>query len=351
MKTNKKILLLLLVINNVIFCEENSVYCISSYKSGPQNVYYLTGMGDRLFSYKDAAANQDNWAKPFKSLCEVYEAKGYKFYTSLPSLLDENFKKNIYRIFCHNVPSESWCQTLGEELLKKTIIIITEPKHVFPNNYNPESLKYFNKILTWDDTVIDSKKFFKYYFVQSSLAMIENIYPFNEKKMCTLIASNKNFSHENALYKARQEAIEFFESKHSDSFDFYGFGWNQSYRTYKGEILNKTEVLRKYKFCICYENISNQSGYITEKIFGVFIAGCVPIYWGAPNITNYIPENCFIDRRKFPDLASLYHYISTMTEEEYNKYLNSIKKFLESPNSEKFSVSNFVSTLIKISEL
>ena len=40
-------------------------------------------------------------------------------------------------------------------------------------------------------------------------------------------------------------------------------------------------------------------GYITEKIFDSFAAWCVPVYWGASNVTDYIPEGCFIDRRKF----------------------------------------------------
>ena len=30
---------------------------------------------------------------------------------------------------------------------------------------------------------------------------------------------------------------------------------------------NKLDVIKKYKFCLCYENICDQRGYITERIF------------------------------------------------------------------------------------
>ena len=52
---------------------------------------------------------------------------------------------------------------------------------------------------------------------------------------------------------------------------------------------------KNISFAICYENARDIPGYITEKIFDCFFAGCVPIYWGgAPNVTDHIPANTFI---------------------------------------------------------
>ena len=42
---------------------------------------------------------------------------------------------------------------------------------------------------------------------------------------------------------------------------------------------SKIEWLKQYKFNICFENAS-YPGYLTEKIFDAFEAGCIPIYWG-----------------------------------------------------------------------
>ena len=74
------------------------------------------------------------------------------------------------------------------------------------------------------------------------------------------------------------------------------------YPSYAGEISSKRAILEQYKFSICYENMSDMPGYITEKIFDCFFAGCVPIYLGASNMTDYIPGGTFIDKRKFSGL-------------------------------------------------
>lgn len=64
------------------------------------------------------------------------------------------------------------------------------------------------------------------------------------------------------------------------------------------DISNKTlydlpklvSVYSQYKFVICFEN-SKTDGYVTEKIFNVFLSGAIPIYDGAPNIGDYIHLN------------------------------------------------------------
>jgi hypothetical protein len=57
--------------------------------------------------------------------------------------------------------------------------------------------------------------------------------------------------------------------------------------------LELIQVYSQYKFIICFEN-SKTPGYVTEKIFNVFASGSIPIYDGAPNITDYIIPGSFI---------------------------------------------------------
>jgi len=315
--------------------------------TGPQNVYYGTGAGKWLLTEGGRIwTNQDNWSAPYRALCKVYEKKGYKFFSAIPKNLDDNFRKNVCAIYMHDMPDIGYCRRLGS-LLEKVVVIMTEPPHIIADNYDPQRQKFFKRVLTWDDRLVDNKKFFKYHFVQSQLTMIDDVVPFEEKKLCTFIGSNKNSHHRDELYSKRREAIQFFERVASHDFDFYGHGWNShQYSSYRGKVKSKTETLKRYKFSICYENIANQPGYITEKIFGSMIAGCVPIYWGADNITDYVPENCFIDKREFPNYKDLYLYISQMSEEEYNQYLQNIRDFLASPTTQKFSTDHFVKTLM-----
>ena len=104
--------------------------------------------------------------------------------------------------------------------------------------------------------------------------------------------------------------------------------------------------MQNYKFAICYENIKDQNGYITEKIFDCFFAGCVPIYWGAKNITDHIPENCFIDKRKFHTYEELYRYINSMDDITYLSYLDNIEEFLKSSESDPFKAEVFAQTIV-----
>jgi hypothetical protein len=109
--------------------------------------------------------------------------------------------------------------------------------------------------------------------------------------------------------------------------------------------------MQQYRFSICYENVRDLPGYVTEKIWDSFFAGCVPIYWGASNITSYIPEDCFIDRRKFTSHDELYRFMVSMSESEYITYQERIEAFLVSEKARPFSAEAFseiiVNTILK----
>jgi hypothetical protein len=104
--------------------------------------------------------------------------------------------------------------------------------------------------------------------------------------------------------------------------------------------------MKKYRFAIAYENIKDEDGYITEKIFDAFIAGCVPVYWGAKNITDYVSSDCFIDRREFKNNQELYRYMKNMNDDEYLKYLINIEHYLNSKKSQQFSADHFAKTIV-----
>jgi len=45
--------------------------------------------------------------------------------------------------------------------------------------------------------------------------------------------------------------------------------------------------ISNYKFMICFEN-SSLKHYLTEKLFNAYSNGTIPIYWGCPNIDEYV---------------------------------------------------------------
>jgi hypothetical protein len=161
-------------------------------------------------------------------------------------------------------------------------------------------------------------------------------------------------------YVDRLEAIRYF-SKYSD-FDLYGTWWDKPARytggkydsairaCYRGEVYDKCAALEQYKFSLVIEN-SFFVGGMSEKIIDSLFAGCVPVYWGAPDITDYVPEGAFIDFRKFNcDYARLNEYLRNMNEITYNGYIAEINAFVASKEAYDMGQEKFASDLIKIFE-
>lgn len=221
------------------------------------------------------------------------------------------------------------------------ILFLWEPPNVLGKMYKPKVTDCFARVYTWNDDLVDGKKFFKFYYPDLR-PMIPDVVPFEEKKLCTLVAScivNKSRS---SLYKEREKAISFFEGVGESGFEFYGRGWKgEDHKSYRGPLADKIQAVKQYRFSIAYENTQGLKGYITEKIFDCFAAGNVPVYWGAPNVTDFIPKDCFIDRRDFACMEDLYAFLKGMGKEEYEGYLRRIRLFLESDAAKKFSRQSF----------
>jgi hypothetical protein len=85
---------------------------------------------------------------------------------------------------------------------------------------------------------------------------------------------------------------------------------------------HKTEILKDYKFNICFENRISP-GYITAQIPEAKFAGCIPIFWGDTEGKNDFNPECYID---YTQMSSL----SELVEEVRNIYTNEdllIEKF------------------------
>ena len=284
--------------------------------------------------------------KPTNPIYQLREAL-YKLGYKVKQTRLEQPLVDVAYIISFNVPCDARIiHQLKNYPKEKLLLFLWEPPTTLPSNYDRAIHRVFSKVFTLFDDIIDNINYFKFYHPQPCLTMLSDVIDFNHKKLCTLIVGNKSSNHPDELYSKRKEAINFFESKHVKEFDFYGIGWPHSYQTYKGSIATKNSVLKKYKFSICYENMRNGNGYITEKIFDCFVAGCVPIYWGASNVADYIPQNCFINRENFSSMKELYSFIKKMPIETYNQYLANIKDFLKSDAAFLFSREYFIDNIL-----
>jgi hypothetical protein len=117
-----------------------------------------------------------------------------------------------------------------------------------------------------------------------------SLYLKEKNKNCSLVLSGKKTFPGHILRHQIQSL--------SQGVDCYGWG------SPGGAIDNKIVALKNYKYHLVIENIQ-MTHYFTEKLIDCLLTGCVPIYYGAPNIDQYFNIDGFIICKSLEDFQSL----------------------------------------------
>lgn len=337
-----------LVIVSVLGICAATVWLVRGYVAQEQLICIIPWPGfeeDKLFDVNDKRLNRDGVLEPYAYLKNCLNKLGYK----LKATTDLEDLKKAKAVLSFDVPLDYGHIMQALETLSqgKLILFLYEPPVVKDYNYIERYHRPFSKIYTLIDSLVDNKRYFKFYYPQVTLKSLENKKPFQERKLCCMAAGNKGSRFPYELYSQRRVAISFFEQHHPTEFDLYGNGWPPSLTTYRGPVKSLLSCFNNYKFNICYENMHTVNGFMTEKIFNPMLAGAIPVYWGPANITDYVPKNCFVDRRDFKSEEELYTYMKAMDETTYQEYQKYIRAFLASPQAQRFSVIHFVDIVIR----
>lgn len=308
---------------------------------------YITPIGgldkDKLFF--DPHGYRDECAKPFFVLRETLEKAGYTVKYTMGRELAAEDPQDVAAILVITHDDPYLLEQL-KRFPKKSFLMLFESPLVMPHMYRDDLGDAFTKVFTLAHNMVDGKRFFPFYYVQPRMEMLQNIPDFSQKKFCALIAGHKDSENPLSLYPERINVIRFFGIRQIQGFDLYGSGW-EGMPNWRGTIESKWEVLKNYRYSFCYENLRDCPGYITEKIFDSMIAGCVPIYWGASNITDFVPKECFIDRRDFGDTSDLYRFLRMMKKKDYDRYIAAIRNyFATNPQAKLFTIEHFVNTFL-----
>lgn len=250
-------------------------------------------------------------------------------------------------------------------------LVALENPYINPLNATPEYFDNFRRVYTWNRRFIGRPN-----VEEIAYGVHFDIRPwpsFEERRTFScLINANKRFYAPlpNDLYVERVSVIRWYERHASALFELYGMGWNKprhesttlgrlkrraqrlstqlfGYRpfpSWKGEVADKSSVLLHSKFSYCYENSSGLLGYVTEKIVDCLLNGCVPVYWGADDITDFVPSDCFVDRRQFRNTAEVHTFLCAMTSAEYQRRQDAIKSYLAGAGR-RFSAEHFAESL------
>jgi hypothetical protein len=85
----------------------------------------------------------------------------------------------------------------------------------------------------------------------------------------------------------------------------------------------KLATIARYKFCLSLEN-AFEVDYVTEKFFDPLLVGTIPVYRGAPNITQFSPgKYAFINAADFSSASELALYLKALDrdDEAYQRFL------------------------------
>lgn len=243
---------------------------------------------------------------------------------------DEN-----WAVFC-DVPypweMNEWIYLLTHR--ERCILFCFESPIINPLSHIGFIQKLFKKVYTWSNG--------SFFLPVLDTNLNRKIVPWKDKSFMAMINANRSSFFGNELYSERVKALDFFKNIY-----LFGQGWKRRNNGLIPKNLDsKLDTLSKYKFCICYENCIAH-GYISEKIIDCFKAHTVPIYYGAPNVTDYIPKDCFIDFRDFKDYQCLSKFLLDMNEKAYNGYIDRGAKYLKNNFEKYWSEEKFMTTFLE----
>ena len=267
----------------------------------------------------------------------------------------------------------------------------TEAPIVQPSVYRgtPEAGNYFKRVFSFStatalarfgcgDTALE-----RALIPEPHDKVFENLWGRRDRKFLSIVTQNRlPLLDDQELYTERLRAMEFFSR--TGEIDLYGMGWDDLparvgerrvklpgtvvrlerwvrsripltrkhpyqeviRRVYRGPVESKYEALSQYTFSITYENMVLE-GWINEKLFDAMLVGTIPIYLGAPDISNWVPEECFIDQRRFADYAELRAFLHSLSPGELEGYREAARDFLASNRFDPFRKETFARKFVE----
>lgn len=345
---------------------------------------------NRLFDSNSAKFGGDNLLAPYSYLRERFAAYGIPVHTA-------DRLRNRAMGSAINIYVSMGIQDHYATLAQRTDVVLSgyfgmECPIVEPSLYRELRTvqKYCKRIFTWSDS--ESLERFvggplrcqSFRWPQSYDTVHEAIWSRTNRKFLVMINANKlPRLYWQELYTERMRAVEFFSR--TGEIDLYGVGWDRpsmrvgkpgvpwtvvrmqeflvrewqkvrpnplltaARKVYRGRAGSKSETLGNYTFALCFENMILK-GWMTEKLFDCFFTGTIPIYWGAPDVTDYVPEDCFIDMRQFASYDALRTYLKSLGPQEIATYKEKARDYLASEKYQPFTKEAFAQIFHRIVE-
>ncbi|MCD6365041.1 MAG: hypothetical protein J7M14_04115 [Planctomycetes bacterium] len=332
---------------------------------------------DRLFDLS-SALNRDNSLLLWHELRETGRSFGWEVHTF-------DHPRDEFDVYLIMDPDPEKLAMVGTPQLQKSIAQFFEPPDVLPRLYRRRNLEAcaqacsavicFNRDLCSEYGFIHRPWYVDLYPQREA-----RLLPMAERQGICMIAANKFSRHPaSRLHERLNLANELARrDEFSEHFYLYGRYWLSAIsaaRRYvpsvlagklgildkilnrierrlpanahlkkvcKGVVASKRNVLARARYNIIMENMY-WNGYVTEKLFDALQVGCIPIYFGADDVDDYVPSSIFINGRSFADPLDAVRNALSMTERQAAEMVDAGQEWLRSDGFEaKFGRQSYI---------
>jgi hypothetical protein len=285
-------------------------------------------------------------------------------------------------------PHPKKLNSISTQCLKRSIVQFWEPPDVAPEQYSKSNLKY---IAQWCPVVFCCNEHLcqeygfihRPWYVDLYPGREKHITPAEDRKGVCMIATNKYNRNPSSKLDFRLEFVKRLATYPGliGHFELYGrywlnavgkirklipnnianklnvldkilvrcerkIPWNSRLAVAaKGIIASKKDVLSKAKFNVIIENMY-WDGYVSEKIFDAIQFGCIPIYFGAGDVEDYIPSSIFINARSFTDPLDAVNFAMSLSDHDLDNMIRKGQEWLSGADFEaRFNRSSYIKTL------
>ena len=188
--------------------------------------------------------------------------------------------------------------------------------------------KRFYRIMTKNHNLLNKINNGSFFYLGSTFIKNFNQIDTNKSQLASIIAS-KNYKLEG--HKLRHSVI---KEIHDLKLNISILG--RGYKPFK----NKEDGLKSFMYSVIIENVKEKD-YFTEKIVDSCLCNTVPIYWGAPNISDYFDHRGMIICSNESDIINA---LKTISIDDYQSKLKWIKK-------NKINAINHADLFVRASEI
>ncbi|MBE1284270.1 MAG: hypothetical protein GJ676_13240 [Rhodobacteraceae bacterium] len=175
------------------------------------------------------------------------------------------------------------------------------------------SHRRFHKVLTFSEYLLNTIPNAVLFPLGSTWVPEWRDLPLNKTGMCSLIASAKRDS---TGHKLRHEMVEWVRAAGKDV-DVMGRGYTP--------FDQKADGLAPYRYSIVIENVQ-ETNYFSEKLVDAILCNTVPIYWGCPNLEQFLDPDGIIRCNSAQDIQAA---VEAMSEADFQARLPRLQALQE----------------------